>query len=304
MSASKHSGDGVQKTLQADMLSERVQQERERLKAAACHVLVVIAGPELGQRVVVDHSLTLGRHPDCDLTLSDPLVSSNHARIEDRGDSWTLVDLGSTNGTRVDGTPAHEVVLAPGHKISLGNTVIRFEAQDHLEQKYAEVIEHLLTKDDLSGLYVRRKFDTELAKAVQGAEAQRTPVGLLVMDLDGIKQINDTHGHLFGAYVIGESGKIIGEVISQRGFACRFGGDEFLAALPNHGADAAVQIAEEIRSAINSHRFERAGIVLKPGISCGVAAFPEDANDPVSLFEFGDAALYRAKAAGKNRVCR
>ncbi len=307
MSASKRPAQGgsrVQKTLQADLLSQRLTQERERIKASACNVLVVIAGEELGQRVVVNRSLTLGRHPDCDVTLSDPLISSFHARLEDRGDSWTLVDLGSTNGTMVNEEPIHEVALVPGSKIGVGNTVLRFESQDHHEQKYAEVLEQLLNKDDLSGLLVRRKFDAELARIVQSADAQGTPVGLLVMDLDGIKKINDTHGHLFGAYVIGESGKLIGRVIGNRGFACRFGGDEYLAALPNHDAERAVQVAEEIRAAINHHHFERTGIVLEPGISCGVAAFPEDASDPVSLFEKADAALYRAKGAGKNRVYR
>jgi len=306
MSGSKQSpkGGSVQKTLQADMLTERVQQERERIKAAAAHVLVVIAGAELGQRVVVDRSLTLGRHPDCDVILSDLLVSSFHARIEDRGDSWTLVDLDSTNGTLVEGEPAREVALSPGFKITLGNTVVRFESQDHVEQKYAEVLEQLLNKDDLSGLLVRRKFDAELARVVQVAAQQNTSVGLVVMDLDGIKKINDTHGHLFGAYVIGESGRVIGNVIGKRGFACRFGGDEFLAAVLNHDAEATARVAEEIRTAINAHHFEREGVELKPGISCGVAAFPEDASDPVQLFEHGDAALYRAKGAGKNRVCR
>lgn len=306
MSGSKQSSGGgsVQKTLQADMLTEHVQQERERIKSAAANVLVVIAGSELGQRIVVDRSLTIGRHPDCDVILSDPLVSSFHVRIEDRGDSWTLVDLGSTNGTLVNGDPAHEVELSPGFKISLGNTVVRFESQDHVEQKYAEVLEQLLNKDDLSGLFVRRKFDAELARVVQAARQQGTTVGLVVMDLDGIKKINDTHGHLFGAYVIGESGKVIGNVIGKRGFACRFGGDEFLAALLNHDVEKTAGVAEEIRAAINAHRFEREGVVLKPGISCGVAAFPENASDTVQLFEHGDAALYRAKAAGKNRVCR
>ena len=299
-----HQEVGVQKTLQAGLLRGQVQEELGRIKAAASHVLVVIAGPEIGQSVVVDRSLTLGRHPECDLSLSDPLVSSFHARIEDRGDSWTIVDLGSTNGTVVDDVKVQELALSPGCKIGVGSSVLRFEAQDQLEQKYRAVLDQLLNQDDLSGLFVRRKFDAELAKAVHAARANATSVGLLVMDLDGIKKINDTHGHLFGAYVIGECGKLIGEVIGKRGFACRFGGDEYLAALPNLDVARAIVVAEEIRTRVNAHHFERSEVVLKPGISCGVAAFPESAGDPIALFERGDAALYRAKAAGKNRVCR
>ena len=303
MTASKQPGR-VKKTLQADVVDERLQKERERIKASICSVLVVIAGPEVGQRVVVDRSLTIGRHPDCDLILSDPLISSFHARVEDRGDSWTLLDLGSTNGTRVNGDAHSEIALKPGDKLGLGKTVVRFESQDHHEQEYAAALEQLLNNDDLSGLFVRRRFDAELVRAVQSAETKRTSVGLLVMDLDGIKKINDTHGHLFGAYVIGESGRLIGEVVGNRGFACRFGGDEYLAAFPGVDIDEAVAIAEEIRSAINDHDFVRDGVTLEPGISIGVAAYPSSAGDPVSLFERGDEALYRAKSAGKNRVCR
>jgi diguanylate cyclase (GGDEF)-like protein len=129
-------------------------------------------------------------------------------------------------------------------------------------------------------------------------------VALLVMDLDGIKVINDTHGHLFGAYVIGEAGRLIGNVLGQRGIGCRFGGDEYLAALPDHDILTALEVGEQIRAAIGSHRFEREDVLLKPGISIGVAAFPEHASDPMELFQRADEALYRAKKSGKNRVSR
>jgi len=107
-----------------------------------------------------------------------------------------------------------------------------------------------------------------------------------------------------GAYVIGESGRIIGQVLGSRGFACRFGGDEYLAVLPGLAADAAEAVGEEIRAAIGVHPFEKDGVPLRPGISIGVAAFPGDAQDCPSLFQRADEALYRAKQAGKNRVCR
>jgi diguanylate cyclase (GGDEF)-like protein len=122
------------------------------------------------------------------------------------------------------------------------------------------------------------------------------------MDLDGIKKINDAHGHLFGAYVIAEAGKLIGRTLGQRGIACRFGGDEYLAALPEHDLDAALDVGKEILAAIHQAPFVREGIVLKPGISIGIAAFPSSAGDPLALFQRGDEALYRAKSAGKNTI--
>jgi len=277
-----------------------------RVKAPHRPVLVVVSGNEkdVGRRVVVERTLLLGRDPDAALTLSDGLVSWHHASIDDRGDAWALVDLGSTNGVSLNGEKVSDAVLTPNDDIVLGTTVIRFELQDGVAQAYNQAVERLLNIDDLSGLYVRRKFDADLEQMIEAAKKQRGSVALLVMDLDGIKKINDTHGHLFGAYVIGASGKLIGQVVGQRGIGSRFGGDEFLAALPGLDAEAALGVAEEIRAAIGDHAFEREGIRLHPGISIGVAVFPADAPDPKALFQRADEALYRAKQGGKNRVCR
>ncbi len=275
-----------------------------RVKAQYRPVLVVLSGKEVGQRVVVDRSLLLGRDPAADLVLSDALVSWHHATVEDRGDSWTLVDQNSTNGTSVNGQRVLEAALKPNDRVVLGNTVLGFEVLDQVAQAYGELVERLLNIDDLSGLYVRRKFDAELGLLWQTAQHKREHLGLLVMDLDGIKQINDTHGHLFGAYVIGECGRVIGEVIGGRGIATRFGGDEFIAALPKLDASEAAEVAEEVMEAIQEHHFEREKIELHPGISIGVAAYPEDAESTEALFQRADEAMYRAKQGGKNRICR
>lgn len=271
----------------------------QRAKAPYRPVLVVLSGPELGKRVILDRTLTIGRDTAADLVLTDSLVSYHHARVEDRGDSWTLIDLGSTNGTSVNGARVTEIVLEPGTRIVVGNSVLGLELQD---REFTALVERLLTIDDLSGLWVRRKFDAETARLLKTAEQEHQALALLVMDLDGIKQINDAHGHLFGAYVIGESGRVIGAVLGRRGIASRFGGDEFVAALPKHDVAQACLVAEEIRKRIAEHPFVRDGIPLRPGISIGVAAFPENACQSEALFEAADAALYRAKRAGKNRV--
>jgi diguanylate cyclase (GGDEF)-like protein len=274
----------------------------QAVKAPHRPVLVVITGNEMGSRAPVDRSILIGRDPECDLVLTDALVSSRHAMLEDRGDSWALVDLGSTNGTSVNGEKGKEFVLSRNDKIGFGRTVVRFEMQDQLEQAYDELVERLLNVDDLSGLLVRRKFDSDLNAAIDAARARQVPIGLLMMDLDGIKKINDTHGHLFGAYVIGESGRVIGKVLEGRGFASRFGGDEYVAALPNLDVEASRAVGEEIRVAIAEHRFERESVPLRPGISIGVASYPESADSAESVFQRADEALYRAKRAGKNQV--
>ncbi len=274
------------------------------LKDARRPAVVVMSGNEVGTRKRLAGNATLGRDPTNELVLSDAGISWRHARIEDRGDAWSIVDLGSTNGMTVNGEKRAEAPLAHGDKVVLGRTVLRFELMDRIEQDYDEQLQRLLNIDDLSGLFVRRRFDQELGTLVEGARASGRPVALLVMDMDGIKAINDRHGHLFGAYTIGETGRLIGRVVGERGIGSRFGGDEFCAALPLTNTDGAAVVAEEIRAAVNSHHYEREGVELKPGISIGVASFPADAGDAEALFQRADEALYRAKQGGRNRVCR
>lgn len=265
-------------------------------------VLVVLTGNEIGKRVVVDRSLLIGRDPAADLPLSDALISWHHARVEDRGDGFALSDLGSTNGTTVNGESKPEFMLKPNDRIVFGATAVSFEFQDALKEGYNENVDRLMNIDDLSGLLVRRKFDTDFRALVETSRGAGKPLTLLVMDLDGIKKINDTHGHLFGAFVIGQSGRLIGDIVGQKGIACRFGGDEYLAALPEHDLAAGNTVAEAILRAINSVPFIKDEIVLKPGISIGIAAFPDHADSAETLFQKADEALYRAKGAGKNRI--
>jgi len=274
----------------------------QAVKAPHRPVLVVISGNEMCVRTAIDKTVLIGRDPACDLVLTDGLVSSRHALIEDRGDGWALVDLDSTNGTSVNGEKGKEFVLARNDKIAFGRTIARFEMQDQLEQAYDQLVDKLLNVDDLSGLLVRRKFDADLKIAIESARLQGAPLGLLMMDLDGIKKINDTHGHLFGAYVIGESGRLIGTVTEGRGFATRFGGDEYIAALPGMDVAATRAMGERILKAVAAHKYERESIALRPGISIGAAAFPESATDAETLFQRADEALYRAKRGGKNQV--
>ncbi len=295
---------GSLRTLQLDDGLRMRDELHSALLDARRPAIVVMSGNEVGTRKRLTGNATLGRDPSNEVVLSDAGISWRHARIEDRGDTWTLVDLGSTNGTVVNGARRVETTLAHGDKVVLGRTVLRFELMDRLEQAYDEQIQRLLNVDDLSGLYVRRRFDQELSLMVEAARNGGRPVALLVMDMDGIKAINDRHGHLFGAYTIGETGKLIGRVLGERGIGSRFGGDEFCGALPGTDTATGVLVAEEIRAAVAAYPYAREGIALKPGISIGVASFPADANTAESLFQRADEALYRAKQGGKNRVCR
>lgn len=262
--------------------------------------LVVIAGPDVGTSVRLDGTTTIGRGRGADHVLTDESVSTVHVRIEDRGDAWAAVDLGSTNGTRVDDARVDEAFLTDQTKVQIGTTILRFEIRDEKDQAYDELVERLISLDDLTGLFQRRRFDRELGAVLATTDV----VALLVMDLDGIKRINDAHGHLFGAYVIGEAGKRIGRMLAAvpGAFGARFGGDEYTVAAPSLARAPARALAERLRVAIADTPYVKDGIELRVGVSIGVAVAPEDGAELKAVFQRADAAMYAAKSAGKNRV--
>ncbi len=303
---SADSSEEVARTLQVsdgEALRHRaLAAANERKRRPMC---VVILGDDVGERArVAGSSFTIGRSSRADLVLRDLRISSRHCRIEDRGDGFTLIDLGSTNGTSVNGRLVEgERALQPNDRIEVGDTVIRFELQDAVDRAYDEAMQRLIHIDDLTGLYQRRRFDRELDELLARGRQEATSVGLLVLDIDGLKAINDTHGHLFGAYVIAETGKLIGRAIPKLSIAARFGGDEYVVACPALSLAETHTVGLEILTAVTQHAYVRDDVTLTPGISIGVACFPEHASERTSLFACGDRALYDAKRSGRNRVC-
>ncbi|MCA9606298.1 MAG: GGDEF domain-containing protein [Myxococcales bacterium] len=302
----KDTEDDVARTLQVgdgDSLRHRALAAAEERKRRPS--FVVILGDDVGERKrMTGSSFVFGRGSRADLLLRDPRVSSKHCLVEDRGDGFALVDLGSTNGTSVNGAKVlEERMLEPNDRIEVGDSVIRFELMDAVDVAYEEALQRLIHIDELTGLYQRRRFDRELEELLARARNTNLPLGMLVLDLDGLKTINDTHGHLFGAYVIAETGKLIGRVLPEGAIAARFGGDEYVVACPDHDLEATAQVADRIHAAVGAFRYEREGVRLGPGISIGVAAFPQHAKDREALFSCADRALYAAKRAGRNRVC-
>jgi diguanylate cyclase (GGDEF)-like protein len=285
----------------ADSLRDALQTELQKSQHAW---LVVVAGPDVGKHARLGRSVEVGRDPTAGFPLSDESVSWRHFRLEDRGaGEWVLVDMGSTNGTLLNGARTGDAALKPGDRMFAGKTILEFQQQDAIKEGYSAEVERLLNVDELSGLWVRRRFDAQLLAMI--AALQRgtiTVVSVIVMDLDGVKPINDTHGHEMGAFVIGEAGRVIGASLGDQGFATRFGGDEYAAALPGVMKVDALVVAESLRVAVTEHEYVKGGVRVRPGLSCGVSAAPEDAGDAAGVFRAADQAMYRAKKGGKNRV--
>jgi diguanylate cyclase (GGDEF)-like protein len=175
----------------------------------------------------------------------------------------------------------------------------------------------LALTDDLTGLHNLRSFEAQLEQMLRRAREAGAALSLLVLDLDRLKSLNDRHGHLAGAEAVRTVGHIIGTRLPAETVACRYGGDEFVVALPNCGTDQALTVANHLRDAVSACAPVLAGISFRAGtlsISVGVtsrtfhavASDTADVNDDVDdgeqLFRAADAALYDAKNSGRNRV--
>ena len=292
------------RTIQCEVdqdLLRRMTDEYERVA-----VLMVLHGQEIGRRFLLNQgTLVIGRRPDlCDLVLQgDPLVSSRHALLQRAGDTFRVADMGSTNGTVVGGvrlTGARDLV--DGDKILIGNTVLKFTFQDEVEENFHVSVERMMNIDDLTGLVVKRGFDQRCGWALDAATRAGNEMTILMMDMDGLKKINDTHGHHVGAGTIAQVGKLLGSMINTRGCVTRFGGDEFTAYLAPCPREQGLAVAEEIRGAVEAYPYETTGVHVHPTISIGLSSFPQDGTTRAQLIRAADAALYRAKAQGRNCV--
>ncbi len=178
----------------------------------------------------------------------------------------------------------------------------------------------LAKRDDLTGLANDRWMHVRLTALLAEAEASGDPLSVVFLDLDGFKAVNDTHGHLAGSQVLREMGYLLRRVVDPRpAIIARYGGDEFVVGLPGAGLDEAAAVAETIRATIAGNTFiERAYGDELPALrltgriaaSIGVAEHRPDGSTAAphvkesALLRRADAAMYRAKALGKNRVVR
>ncbi len=167
-----------------------------------------------------------------------------------------------------------------------------------------ESAQHAAVTDELTGLHNARHMNATLEREIERTKRFGGEVGLILFDLDDFKLVNDTFGHPQGDRVLQAVAGVLKDLSREIDEPARFGGEEFAIALPQTDTPGADQLAGRMRKAIEELEVERlgGGPPLKLTASFGVASLPRSANDRDSLVAAADAALYRAKRAGKNRV--
>ena len=271
------------------------------LPRSAC--LVVILGEGLGARVDIGGTPVLvGRSHEADLVIAHKSVSREHCRIWFEDDAFRIRDLGATNPTRVNDVAVNETTLADGDHIVVGESLLKFISQTSIEGHYHEEIYQLATYDALTDLHNRRHFMAVLDKEIARALRHGRELALCIIDVDLFKPVNDTFGHIAGDEVLRRIGAVVRQHVRSDDIAARIGGEEFAVLLPEGSADDAVAFAERLREAIAATLFAPGGTPRQITVSVGVAPLRAPDTSRSQLLAAADAALYRAKHEGRNRV--
>ena len=270
---------------------------------SAC--VVVIHGQGLGGRADIgDAPVLVGRSSESDLVIAHNSVSRAHCRIWREGNGYRIRDLGATNTTRLnDRRIEGEATLADGDQVTVGESILKFISQDSVEASYHEEIYQLATHDALTELYNRRHFieiaDKEIARAIR----HQRPLALCIVDVDLFKPVNDRYGHISGDEVLRQIAELLRGHARSDDLAARIGGEEFALLLSECDATAATTFAERLREAVASAVFTPGGEPQRITISIGIAELSPGRDTRAALMAAADAALYRAKSLGRNRVC-
>lgn len=266
--------------------------------------LVALNGIDAGESFVLGNTVTVvGRDPGAHVRLMGAGISRRHAILRITRDGVTLEDAGSTNGVSVNGVRVSRARLREGDKVFLGRAAFRFSLVDDLEEGYQRRLYDAAQRDDLTHAFNKRYFRDHLEVELRYAARQGTRLAVTVLDLDGLKRVNDGFGHDAGdALLVAFAGRVAA-VVREHDIFARLGGDEFAVCTRGTDRDAPRALGDRIVAAAREVSLELGSTVVRARVSAGLAAYPEvHASSGPELMQAADCALYRAKRGGGDRL--
>jgi diguanylate cyclase (GGDEF)-like protein len=270
--------------------------------------LTIMTGVREGEVIDIDpnEDMVIGRSSKADLVIEDHGVSRRHCRLRQQGLALVLEDLGSRNGTLVNGKRVQTVKLRRGDRIQIGTGVVfQLAIFDEVEETLARRLYDASVRDSLTLLYNRRHFFARLNEEIAHSRRQQTAVCVMLLDLDHFKGVNDSLGHAAGDQLLRAVARALNAAIRTEDMLARYGGEEFAIMTRTSSLAEAAACAERLRASVEAVRADYCGAPLRATISIGVAEISECGVDATveMLLARADERLYRAKAAGRNCVC-
>lgn len=198
----------------------------------------------------------------------------------------------------------------------LGRDITGRRQQDALVQQSQQALENqllqaadeksalqeLATRDPLTGLHNRRFLDAALPRELARSERDGLPLAIIMMDLDHFKLVNDHYGHPAGDQVLKVLAQLLKTGARESDLICRYGGEEFVAIMPNMSSAQAIVRVDSWRHQLQDAHVQAGDAQIRVTLSAGIAMFPDHGNDPALLLARADEMLYRSKQEGRNRV--
>lgn len=280
--------------------SLRVQRDR-------C-TFTVLAGPNPGCVYAVDKAGTqFGRGAEADARVEEASLSRLHARVFRYQGTYFIEDLRSTNGSWVNGLPVERLTeLGEGDRLQLGKGVLLgVQLHDEFEQAAAKRVYESTITDPLTQVSNRRHLDDRLRGELAYSQRHGSPLSLLLLDIDHFKSVNDTFGHQAGDAVLRVLAGAMARLVRTEDLVARYGGEEFCIIARGIDEGSAFVFGERLRRMAEELSIPIDQRHLRITVSVGVVTNSrERCFGAVSeLFAAVDAALYRAKDAGRNRIC-
>jgi diguanylate cyclase (GGDEF)-like protein len=269
--------------------------------------LTMVTGPDTGKVYSLEEVTTLGRGRECTIRIEDGSVSRVHARIS-RGsptERFLVEDLGSRNGTFVDGYRIKRHSLNDGDRIQVGPSVhLRFSITDDVEEGLLRRLYESSVRDPLTGAFNRKHFNERMTSEIAYSVRHKTALSLLMFDIDHFKRVNDDYGHLAGDKVLRSLAGLVARTIRTEDIFARYGGEEFTVIARGIDTRGSLALAERIRGIIIASRFEFEGQNIPVTVSIGVATMACCSGEPTAedFIAIADKRLYQAKQTGRNRV--
>lgn len=287
-------------------LDEIVREKIPKQQGQQKFYLIIVDGDNAGKIYSLDKkTITIGRSDEFDIQLADSSCSREQAIIEfNDNNKPVLKDLDSTNGTFVNGAKITEINIEDGDKILLGfSSVFMFAIQDSLESKFQMNLYESSITDHLTGAFNQKYFLDTLSKAFSYSLRHHTSLGLLMLDIDFFKKINDTYGHVVGDIVLKEFVKRIENNLRNEDILCRYGGDEFAVIIMDFKYGFVKIAADRIRLFFDGRSINCKDHKINISVSIGAATIDnENIATSEDMIELADANLYKAKQSGGNCI--